>query len=69
MAVFVTLIATFDVRRVLLNVTPQLVREPPRLLTFGLDLGPGLVLILTLVLVSGLVGLGYRNLQQIRERR
>jgi hypothetical protein len=27
-----------------------------------------LVMILTLVLVSGLVGLGYRNLQNIRER-
>ena len=48
MAVFVTLIATFDVRGVLINVTPELVREPPRLLTFGLEPGPGLVLVLTL---------------------
>jgi branched-chain amino acid transport system permease protein len=55
MAVFVTLIATFDVRRVLLNVTPELVREAPRLLTFGLDLGAGLVLILALNAVLGAV--------------
>jgi branched-chain amino acid transport system permease protein len=65
MAVFVTLIATFDVRRVLLNVTPQLVREDPRLLTFGLDLGPGLVLILTLDAVLGAVA---GTLHLLRER-
>ena len=55
MAVFVTLIATFDVRGVLINVTPELVREPPRLLTFGLEPGPGLVLVLTLGAVLGAV--------------
>ena len=56
MAVFVTLIATFDVRRILINVTPGLVREPPRLLTFGLELGAGgLVLILALNAVLGAV--------------
>jgi branched-chain amino acid transport system permease protein len=65
MAVFVALIATFDVRRVLINVTPQLVREPPRLLTFGLDLGPGLVLILTLDAVLGAVA---GTLHLLRER-
>jgi branched-chain amino acid transport system permease protein len=65
MAVFVTLIATFDVRRVLLNVTPQLVREDPRLLTFGLDLGAGLVLILTLDAVLGAVA---GTLHLLRER-
>ena len=55
MAVFVTLIATFDVRGVLINVTPELVRESPRLLTFGLEPGPGLVLVLTLGAVLGAV--------------
>jgi branched-chain amino acid transport system permease protein len=56
MAVFVTLIATFDVRRILINVTPGLVREAPRLLTFGLELGAGgLVLILALNAVLGTV--------------
>jgi branched-chain amino acid transport system permease protein len=56
MAVFVTLIATFDVRRILINVTPGLVREAPRLLTFGLELGAGgLVLILALNAVLGAV--------------
>jgi len=65
MAVFVTLIATFDVRRVLINVTPQLVREPPRLLTFGLDLVPGLVLILVLDAVLGAVA---GTLHLLRER-
>jgi branched-chain amino acid transport system permease protein len=46
MVVFVTLIATIDVREVLLNVTPALVREPPRLLTFGVQLPAGAVLLL-----------------------
>jgi branched-chain amino acid transport system permease protein len=55
MAVFVTLIATFDIRGVLINVTPELVREPPRLLTFGLEPGPGLVLVLILGAVLGAV--------------
>jgi branched-chain amino acid transport system permease protein len=53
MAVFVMLIATFDVRRVFINVTPELVRVAPRLLTFGLELGPGLVLILALYTLLG----------------
>jgi branched-chain amino acid transport system permease protein len=53
MAVFVTLIATVNVREVLLNVTPALVREAPRLLTFGLGLGAGVVLILALNTVLG----------------
>jgi branched-chain amino acid transport system permease protein len=65
MAVFVTLIASFDVRRVLLNVTPQLVREGPRLLTFGLHLGPGLVLILALDTLLGAVA---GTLHLLRER-
>jgi branched-chain amino acid transport system permease protein len=68
MAAFVALIATFDVRGVLINVTPQLVREPPRLLTFGLDPGPGLVLILTLDAVLGAVA-GALHLLRERWRR
>ena len=66
MAVFVTLIATFDVRRVLINVTPELVRVAPRLLTFGLALGDGgLVLILALNAALGAVA---GTLQLLRER-
>ncbi|HZD02653.1 MAG TPA: leucine/isoleucine/valine transporter permease subunit [Actinomycetes bacterium] len=65
MAVFVTLIATFDVRRVLINVAPQLVREAPRLLTFGLELGAGLVLILALNAGLGAVA---GTLHLLRER-
>jgi|Tabmets5t2r1_1033131.scaffolds.fasta_scaffold00683_3 branched-chain amino acid transport system permease protein len=69
MAVFVTLIATFDVRRILINVTPGLVREPPRLLTFGLELGAGgLVLILALNAVLGAVA-GTLHLLPARWRR
>jgi branched-chain amino acid transport system permease protein len=68
MAVFVTLIATFDVRRILINVTPGLVREAPRLLTFGLELGAGLVLILALNAVLGAVA-GTPNLLPARWRR
>ena len=69
MAVFVTLIATFDVRRILINVTPGLVREPPRLLTFGLELGAGgLVLILALNAVLGAVA-GTLHLLPVRWRR
>jgi len=65
MAVFVSLIATFDVRRVLLNVTPELVREAPRLLTFGLEPGAGLVLVLALNAVLGAVA---GTLHLLRER-
>ncbi len=65
MAVFVTLIATFDVRQVLINVTPELVRVAPRLLTFGLDLGAGLVLILVL---NGVLGAVAGTLHLLRER-
>jgi branched-chain amino acid transport system permease protein len=65
MAVFVTLIATFDVRRVLINVTPELVRARPRLLTFGLDLGAGLVLILVL---NGVLGAVAGTLHLLRKR-
>ena len=69
MAVFVTLIATFDVRRILINVTPGLVREAPRLLTFGLELGAGgLVLILALNAVLG-AGAGTLHLLPARWRR
>ena len=69
MAVFVTLIATFDVRRILINVTPGLVREAPRLLTFGLELGAGgLVLILALNAVLGAVA-GTLHLLPARWRR
>jgi branched-chain amino acid transport system permease protein len=69
MAVFVTLIATFDVRRVLINVTPELVRVPPRLLTFGLELGAGgLVLILALNTALGAVA-GTLHLLRQRWRR
>jgi branched-chain amino acid transport system permease protein len=68
MAVFVALIATFDVRRVLINVTPQLVRESPRLLTFGLELGIGLVAILVLNAVLGAVA-GSLHLLRARWRR
>jgi len=46
MVVFVTLIAAIDVREVLINVTPALVEDPPRLLTFGVRLPAGAVLIL-----------------------
>jgi len=69
MAVFVTLIATFDVRRILINVTPGLVREAPRLLTFGLELGAGgLVLILALNAALGAVA-GTLHLLPARWRR
>jgi branched-chain amino acid transport system permease protein len=68
MAVFVTLIATFDVRPILINVTPGLVREAPRLLTFGLELGAGLGLILALNAVLGAVA-GTLNLLPARWRR
>jgi branched-chain amino acid transport system permease protein len=66
MAVFVTLIATFDVRRVFINVTPELVRAAPRLLTFGLELGAGgLVLVLALNAMLGAVA---GTLQLLGER-
>jgi branched-chain amino acid transport system permease protein len=68
MAVFVTLIATFDLRRVLINVTPALVREDPRLLTFGLKLGAGLAVILALNAVLGAVA-GTLHLLRARWRR
>jgi branched-chain amino acid transport system permease protein len=69
MAVFVTLIATFDVRRVFINVTPELVREAPRLLSFGLELGAGgLVLILALDTLLGAVA-GTLHLLRQRWRR
>jgi branched-chain amino acid transport system permease protein len=55
MVVFATLIATFDVREVLLNVTPALVEDPPRLLTFGVALPAGLLVILALNTALGAV--------------
>jgi branched-chain amino acid transport system permease protein len=53
MVVFVTLIATIDVREVLLNVTPALVDDPPRLLTFGVALPAGAVLLLAVSTALG----------------
>lgn len=53
MVAFAGLIAWVDVRGLLLRVTPDLVREAPRLLTFGLPLAPGLALILALNVVLG----------------
>jgi branched-chain amino acid transport system permease protein len=55
MVVFVTLIVTFDVREVLLNVTPALVEDPPRYLTFGVRLPAGAVLIFIVNMVLGAV--------------
>jgi branched-chain amino acid transport system permease protein len=55
MVVFATLIATFDVREVLLNVTPALVEEPPRLLTFGVPLAAGALVILAVNTALGAV--------------
>ena len=52
-ALFVTLIARFDIRGVFLNVTPELVRDDPRILTFGLELGAGLGLLLGVYTVLG----------------
>jgi branched-chain amino acid transport system permease protein len=68
MAVFVTLIATFDVREVLLHVTPELVREPPRLLTFGQPLPAGAVLVLAVYTALGGVA-GALHLLRERWRR
>ncbi|MQA26402.1 MAG: leucine/isoleucine/valine transporter permease subunit [Micromonosporaceae bacterium] len=65
MAVFLVLIATFEVRRIFLNIGPELVREAPRLLTVGQDLGPGLALIFGLATaLGGLAG----TLHLLRER-
>ena len=55
MVVFAALIATFDVREVLLNVTPALVEDPPRLLTFGVPLPAGALLILAVNTALGAV--------------
>ncbi|HEX6076534.1 MAG TPA: hypothetical protein VFZ32_14875 [Micromonosporaceae bacterium] len=67
-AIFIVLIATFDVRQVFLNITPELVREAPRLLTFGQDLAPGLTLVVLLGTVLGGVA-GAVHLLPERARR
>ncbi|MGH3734606.1 MAG: branched-chain amino acid ABC transporter permease [Micromonosporaceae bacterium] len=46
MAAFVALIVTVNLRSIFLNITPELARSGPRLLTLGQDLGAGLALIL-----------------------
>jgi len=57
MALFVMLIARVDIRGVFLNVTPQLVRNDPRILTFGLELEVGVGLLLGLyVVLAGVAG-------------
>ncbi|MGH3648762.1 MAG: hypothetical protein ACRDTM_16505, partial [Micromonosporaceae bacterium] len=53
MAAFVALIATVNLRSVFLNITPELARSGPRLLTLGQELGAGLGLI-----VGGAAALG-----------
>jgi branched-chain amino acid transport system permease protein len=68
MVVFATLIATFDVREVLLNVTPALVEEPPRLLTFGVPLAAGALVILAVNTALGAVA-GALHLLDGRWRR
>ncbi|GAA1568420.1 hypothetical protein GCM10009789_22290 [Kribbella sancticallisti] len=55
MAAFVLLIARVDIRGVFLNVTPELVRDDPRILTLGLELGAGMGLLIGLY--AGLGGL------------
>jgi branched-chain amino acid transport system permease protein len=55
LVVFVALIATFDVREVLLNVTPALVEDPPRLLTFGIPLPTGALVLLAVNTALGAV--------------
>jgi branched-chain amino acid transport system permease protein len=50
---FVLLIATVDLRGVLLNVTPELVRDDPRILTFGLEPAAGAGLLVGLFAVLG----------------
>lgn len=55
-ALFVLLVASFDIRGVFLNATPELVRDGPRILTFGLDLGAGLGLLLVLYVALGSAG-------------
>jgi branched-chain amino acid transport system permease protein len=68
MVVFVTLITTIDVREVLINVTPALVEDPPRLLTFGVRLPAGAVLLLAVNTALGGVA-GALHLLSERWRR
>lgn len=56
MSGFVLLINNFDVRDIFLNISPALVREDPRLLTFGLDVVPGVGLILVIYAAAGGIG-------------
>ncbi|MGH3714014.1 MAG: branched-chain amino acid ABC transporter permease [Micromonosporaceae bacterium] len=67
-AAFVVLIATFEVRRIFLNITPELVREEPRLLTLGQPLPGGLVLVFGLAAALGIAG-GALHLVPDRWRR
>ncbi|MGH2602758.1 MAG: branched-chain amino acid ABC transporter permease, partial [Dehalococcoidia bacterium] len=55
MAAFVVLIATVNLRRVFLNITPELAQSGPRLLTLGQDLGAGLALLVGGAAVLGAV--------------
>jgi branched-chain amino acid transport system permease protein len=65
---FVVLLATVDLRGVFLNLTPQLVRTEPRLLTYGLDLGPGIVVILALGIALGGIGGALHLLRELWRR-
>jgi branched-chain amino acid transport system permease protein len=68
MVVFVTLITAIDVREVLVNVTPALAEDPPRLLTFGVRLPVGAVLLLAVNTALGGVA-GALHLLSERWRR
>jgi branched-chain amino acid transport system permease protein len=56
MAAFVVFIDNVDIRDTFINVTPQLVSSDPRILTYGLDLVPGIAVILAVNLFAGALG-------------
>jgi branched-chain amino acid transport system permease protein len=56
MVAFCVFIYNFDVRDTFINITPQLVRTDPRILTYGLDIVPGSAVILATSLVAGALG-------------
>lgn len=68
MAAFVVLIASVDVRSVLLNVRPELVEAEPQLLTFGQEVAPGIVLIVVVYTGLGVLA-GALHLLPTRWRR
>ncbi|MQA02381.1 MAG: leucine/isoleucine/valine transporter permease subunit [Streptosporangiales bacterium] len=58
LAAFVIFIAAVNIRGVFINVSPDLVRQGPRLLTFNQGVGPGIGLIVAFNLGLGIVGGG-----------